>query len=221
MPHDTALIATVAAGLGVAFVLGLLAVRTIGPRVPVTLELDVHLFDDPSDVGEIQIVGRITKTGNTVQVYSVDLLAGGDRRIGFAHGVFVAAPDARLSIPTGDWALGRFTDHHGPRLAVDFAERIRCLRTEPGTAILESGPEMLNSSNTLNGGLLAVAVEEAMLSTIESPATLSSLHMRYLRPVRTGPAVAHARRHGRIGEIEIRDAATDALAVIATAVVAG
>jgi hypothetical protein len=45
--------------------------------------------------------------------------------------------------------------------------------------------------------------------------------MRYLRPVRTGPAVARAEVRGAIGEVEVRDAATDALAIIATTRAAG
>ena len=200
-------------------ILGLLGVRAIAPRVPVTLELDVQLFADLSAVAEIHMIARVTKAGRAVQVYSLDILNGDGQRLGFAHSVFMAAPDSSLSMPTGDWALGRFASRRSV-LTEPFADRVGCRRVAPGVAELPLAPSLMNSSKTLNGGLLAVAVEEAVLSTYPTPTTLSSLHLHYLRPVRTGPAVARAEMHGALGEIEVRDAATDALAVVATARVA-
>jgi hypothetical protein len=47
---------------------------------------------------------------------------------------------------------------------------------------------------------------------------LSSLSLRYLRPVRVGPAVASARIESGLGQIEVRDAGfEDRLSVLATA----
>jgi acyl-coenzyme A thioesterase PaaI-like protein len=69
----------------------------------------------------------------------------------------------------------------------------------------------------LNGGLLALAVEEAALSLTPNT-TLSSLAMRFLRPVRIGPAVAHAQVHHDLARVEVCDAGNaDRLAVVATA----
>ncbi len=47
---------------------------------------------------------------------------------------------------------------------------------------------------------------------------MSSLILRYLRPVRIGPAVASARIGSGLGEIEVRDAGNEnRLSVLATA----
>jgi hypothetical protein len=70
----------------------------------------------------------------------------------------------------------------------------------------------------VNGGLLALAVEEAVLSTLPPATTLSMLAMRYLRPVRVGPAVAEAVAHGRVAEVTVVDHGRgDDVAVLATA----
>jgi hypothetical protein len=83
-------------------------------------------------------------------------------------------------------------------------------------AVLPRSADGLNSSGTLNGGLVALVIEEAALS-LTPRATLSSMAMRYLRPVRIGPAVATAEVHAGLGRIEVHDAGTpDRLAVVAT-----
>jgi acyl-coenzyme A thioesterase PaaI-like protein len=77
-------------------------------------------------------------------------------------------------------------------------------------------PDGLNASGTLNGGLLALAVEEAALSA-EPGTTLASLSIRYAQPVRKGPAVAHAEVRDGLGQVVVRDQGRDdRLAVIAS-----
>lgn len=196
-------------------ILGLLAVRALAPRVPVTLELDIHLFESICGTPTIELIARVTKLGSTVQVVSVDIRSNGERA-GFGHSLFMASPDPRVSMPPGNWALERFASRRGV-LTRPLAERVGCVRTGPGTAELPLGPSLLNQSKSMNGGLLAVVVEEAALSARNIPTSLMSLQMRYLRPVRSGPAVARADVQGDLGEIEVTDAATGTLAVVATA----
>ncbi len=198
---------------------GHLAIYSVGPRVPVTLELDVHLFDPAPGTGTVHGVARAVKVGRTVFVARVEFRRDDGAVIGFAGLSFMAAPDARLTIdiPTDGSAL----IGDGPRLSVPFAERAGCERTEPGVAVLGHSDEVLNASNTMNGGLIALAVEEAALSRTPST-TLSSLALRYLQPARVGPAVATAVvRHG-LGEVEVRDAGNDnRLCVVATSRIFG
>ena len=59
-------------------------------------------------------------------------------------------------------------------------------------------------------------VEEAALS-LSPGTTVSSLILRYLRPVRVGPAVASARNGSGLGDVEVRDAGNEnRLSVLAT-----
>jgi acyl-coenzyme A thioesterase PaaI-like protein len=74
--------------------------------------------------------------------------------------------------------------------------------------VLPRSEDGLNSSKTVNGGLIALAVEEAVLSATPG-AYLSSLAMRYLRPVRIGPAIATAQVSDGLGRVEVRDGGSD------------
>lgn len=197
-------------------VAGHLAAFTIHPRVPVTLELDVHLFVPPPGAGTVSGVGRIVKAGRSVFVASVDFSAENGDPIGFAAASFMPAPDARLTIDV-PLSVDRPPATPAPApLAVPFAERAGCAVRGPGVAVLGHSEESLNASNTLNGGLIALACEEAALS-LSPGTTLASLDLRYLQPVRVGPAVAEAQvRHG-LGRIEVRDAGNEnRLCVVAT-----
>jgi hypothetical protein len=71
-------------------------------------------------------------------------------------------------------------------------------------AVLPRSDEVLNASNSVNGGLIALAAEEAVLSLAPGH-TLCSLGLRYLQAVRAGPAAAAARIHDGLGQVEVRD----------------
>ena len=193
---------------------GHLAVDTISPRVPVTLELDVHLYRPAPGRGVVRGEGRIVKAGRSVFVASVDFSDADGDPFGFAAASFMPAPDERLTIPTSLGA-GRVVPGRSP-LSVPFAERAGCERLAPGVARLTHSDDKLNSSNTLNGGLIALAAEEAVVSWLPG-ATVSSLDMRYLQPARIGPVVARADVREGLGRVEVRDEGNeDRLCVVAT-----
>jgi acyl-coenzyme A thioesterase PaaI-like protein len=93
-------------------------------------------------------------------------------------------------------------------LAVPLAERAGCHRRAPGVAVLPRSDDGLNAAGSVNGGLIALAVEEAALS-LTPGTTLVSMALRYLRPVRSGPAVATAEVLSGLGRVEVRDAGGD------------
>ena len=193
---------------------GLLVVEAISPRVPVTLELDVHLFGPAPGAGVVQGVGRIVKSGRSVTVAQVDFTDGDGKPVGFAAASFMAAPDQNLvfTAPSSvDQALPG-----GSRLSAPFAERAGCERRGPGVAVLTHSAEALNASQTMNGGLIALAVEEAALS-LSPGKTLASLGLRYLQPVRVGPAIAEAEVRSGLGRTYVRDGGNEGrLCVLAT-----
>jgi acyl-coenzyme A thioesterase PaaI-like protein len=195
-------------------VAGLLAADVIGPRVPVTLELDVHLYEQPTGIGAIHAVGRTVKAGRSVVVASVDFTTEDGRPLAVGSGSFLAAPDQALTLPD-DAAVALYSPP--PRLLDEpLAAAAGCRRTEPGVAVLPRSEGLLNASNTINGGLLTMVAEEAVLSL--APGTLlSSMGVRFVRPLRQGPAVATARAHAGLGQVEVRDAgAGDRLSALAT-----
>ncbi len=192
---------------------GHLVMDLLSPRVPVTLDLDVHVYGPPPGDGIVNGAGQVLKAGRSVFVVRVDFTTEQGDPIGFAAASFMAAPDTSLTIALTGLERPAPT---GKQLHVAFADRAGCQRREPGVAVLSSSDESLNASNTLNGGLIALLVEEAALS-LSPGLTLSSLALRYLQPVRIGPAVARATLQGDLAHIEMCDAGNDnRLCVVAT-----
>lgn len=198
---------------------GLLAGRAMAPRVPVTLDLTVDLFRPALGIARVEGVGRPVKAGRSVFVARVDFTGDGSP-LATATATFMRAPDESLQLP--DSALMLEPTREQPmRLEQPFADRAGCVRQAPGVALLVRSDDGLNSSNTINGGLIALVVEEAALSSAPDT-TLSSLAMRYLRPARVGPLVATATTNGGVSQVDVRDSGSqDRLTVTATTRVFG
>ncbi|WP_436791470.1 hotdog domain-containing protein [Yinghuangia sp. YIM S10712] len=169
---------------------GHLAAHVIAPRVPVTLELDVHLFRRAPGSGVVRAMGRTVKAGRSVFVAEIEFVTESGEPVAVCGASFMAQPDTSKRLPV----LSETMPVTG-RLSVPLAERAGCVRREPGVAVLPRSEDGTNASNTVNGGLIALATEEAVLSLVPGD-TLSSLGLRYLAAVRTGPAVATARIRG-------------------------
>ncbi len=193
---------------------GLLAALAMTPRVPVTLQLDVDLIAPAPGSEIVRGTGRVLKTGRTVFFAGVEFGSDGGDVFAVGTGCFMAAPDETLNLPP------TLSLEHAPpaqTLRLPLAQRAGCARLEPGVATLPRTDDGLNSSRTVHGGLIALVVEEAVLS-LSPGATLSALNLRYLRPIRVGPAVATARMTAGLAEIEVRDGGNeDRLSVLATA----
>lgn len=184
---------------------GLLVAEAVAPSVPVTLELDVHLYRPAPGSGLVRATARKIKMGRSVFVAGAEFTSEDDEPIALAAASFVSSPDPTVTFSS------RPSIELPPSerlLSIPFAERANCERREPGVAVLARSEDGLNSSKTVNGGLIALAAEDAALS-LESGATLCSLGIRYLQPVRVGPVVAKARQHQGLGLVELRDASND------------
>jgi acyl-coenzyme A thioesterase PaaI-like protein len=191
---------------------GLLSMRAFG-GVSVTLELDVHLYRPAPGAGTVIAVGRTVKAGRSVFVGEVEFADADGEVFGFSATSFMAAPDTTLRPP-------RLTSLEiGVQevlLGMPLADRADCKRQAPGVAVLHKSEDGLNSAKTVHGGLIALAAEEAALSL--APGTsLSSLALRYLQPVRVGPAVATASVRDGLARVSLRDSGSgDRLAATAT-----
>jgi acyl-coenzyme A thioesterase PaaI-like protein len=186
---------------------GYLALDAFAPRVPTTLELDVHLHQHSGEFAQVQVVARLIKSGRSVMVAMVDFTDETGTNVAFGTASFMPVPDATMRIPPEHEAF-RAERRRPGRLRQPFAERAGCVRQSPGVAVLPRSEDGLNSSRTVNGGLIALAVEEAVLSATPG-ASVSSLAMRYLRPVRMGPAIATAQVSDGLGRVEVRDGGSD------------
>jgi acyl-coenzyme A thioesterase PaaI-like protein len=193
--------------------LGMLSMRAFA-RVSVTLELDVHLYRPAPGSGTVTAVGRPVKAGRSVFVGEVEFADARGETFGFSAASFMAAPDTTLRTPRLTSLEVRPQEE--VRLSMPLAERADCKRQAPGMAVLHKSEDGLNAAKTVHGGLIALAAEEAALSL--APGTsLSSLALRYMQPVRIGPAVATARARDGLGRVELRDSGHgNRLAITAT-----
>ena len=193
--------------------LGLLSMRAFAGRVSVTLELDVHLYRPAPGSGTVTAIARQVKAGRSVFAGEVEFADASGEAFGFSAASFMVAPNATLRPP-------RLTNldvpAHETGLRMPLAERADCKRQAPGVAVLHKSEDGLNGVKTVHGGLIALAAEEAVLSL--APGTsLSSLALRYLQPVRVGPAVATASLREGLGRVSLRDSGSgDRLAATGT-----
>ncbi|GAA3226800.1 hotdog domain-containing protein [Actinocorallia longicatena] len=196
------------------YLAGRLAMEVIAPRVPVTLDLDVHLFRPAPGTGTITGTGRTLKAGRSVFVAAVTFADEHGDPFAAATGSFMAVPDPSALLPAAPPPDGP----GGAGLGMPFAERAGCELRAPGVAELRRSEDGLNASGTLAGGLTALAAEEAILSLAPPGTTLCSLALRYLAAVRTGPCVATARSRDGLAHADLRDAGGgDRLCVTAVA----
>jgi acyl-coenzyme A thioesterase PaaI-like protein len=209
----TAVLRTSIVAAWVDHLAGMMAVEVTAPQVPVTLDLDVQLYRPGPAGGQVHGVGRRIKVGRSIFVAAVEFTDDDGAPLGFGTASFMSAPDPAARLPT---TLKVDTAAMARRLSVPLAERAACQRIGPGMATLPRSEDGLNAANTVNGGLIGLAAEEAALS-LAPGRTLTSLSLRYLQPVRIGPVVATAtERHG-LGRVEVRDQGSDSrLSAVAT-----
>jgi acyl-coenzyme A thioesterase PaaI-like protein len=192
--------------------IGFQSIAAVAPRVPVTLDLSVDLHRLPRGVNEVTTRTRVLKAGSSMVTAELDFQADGEP-IGLAMAAFTVGPHVSRTLPPVD-TLVTYYSSAVSLLEQPYAERAGCIRTAPGVAELAMAPDKVNAAGTMNGGLIALAVEEAALSTAPD-AALRSLTMRYLRSGRIGPFVATAERTGDLARIDVRDAGNDNRVVIA------
>lgn len=194
---------------------GLLAAQLAAPAVPVTVELDVHLHRPLPAAGTVRAVGTPLRRGRTLSVAEVRFTTGDGEPLAVGGGSFVTSPDPSVRLPP-DLSIGEDRPSTA-RLTMPLAERARCERRSPGVAVLPRSEDGLNSSRTVNGGLISLAAEEAVLG-LSPGGTLCSLGLRYLHPVRVGPVLATASVLGGLARVELRDGGSDdRLSAVATA----
>jgi acyl-coenzyme A thioesterase PaaI-like protein len=195
--------------------LGYVVMPALDRRMGTTVELDVHLAEEIRGDAQVRLVAEVTKAGRTTMACRCQVLADG-RRVGTGHGLFTVAPQ-QVDLPGLEGMVARFNALSGRgNLPQPFAEWIGCEPSGTGRCVLPCAPHLRNLGGVLTGAMLAAVAEEAVLATGPVPTALVSMQLRFLRAVRGGPAVASADVDHGLAEVEVRDATTDALAVLAT-----
>ncbi len=192
---------------------GAIAGYAINPRIPLTLDLEVQLFG-AATAGDV-IVGEsvAVKVGRTVVVCEASFRReSAEEPFAIALASFIASPNPDHVFEGG---FPEFTGEPG-RLRQPFAERAGLTVIEPGVAEVPRRLDGLNGTGAIQGGILALAAEEAALSLAVEPATVHSLNMRYLRQFSIGPCRAEATGNGQASIVRLVDEGTGKIGAIAT-----
>jgi acyl-coenzyme A thioesterase PaaI-like protein len=194
---------------------GLLSTLTLRPSIPLTLDLEVQVHRPATSGRDVLGEATIVKAGRSVVVSEVRFLERGERTpFAVAHTSFMASPNPEHLAPEAGFETA-MQDRR--RLSAPLAERAGARVLAPGRAEVPKRPDGLNAAGAIQGGLVALAVEEAAASTVDQPVWLSSLGLRYLRPFTVGPALAEAEAFDDLCVVRVTDAGTTKLGALATA----
>jgi acyl-coenzyme A thioesterase PaaI-like protein len=194
---------------------GLLTTTTITPSIPLTLDLEVQVHRPATSGRDILGEATVVKAGRSVVVCEVRFHERGDARpFAISHTSFMASPNPDHLQPAEGFERSM---PQRRRLSGPLAERAGARLLGPGRVELPKRADGLNAAGAIQGGLVALAAEEAAASTAELPVVLSSLGLRYLRPFAVGPARAEAEPFGDLAVVRITDTGTDKLGALATA----
>jgi acyl-coenzyme A thioesterase PaaI-like protein len=191
---------------------GLLVGLEVQPRVPTTVTLSVDAHGAPAGLSRVHAVARLVKAGRGLLFAAVDWSTTDGRTtdarsVAVGSAVFALVPDTSLQLPDIERSIAAW-GANSARLSEPLAERVQCVRDAPGVAVLPRTGTDLNAAQTMHGGLVALAAEEAALSLAPGHA-LTALALNYLRPARVGPAVASAQRTAELVRFEVHDEGSD------------
>ena len=196
---------------------GAIAGRALDPRIPLTLDLEVQV-QQPAQVGTIITAeATVTKLGRSVVVCEAWFRDEATRApIAMSFASFIASPNPEHVFVGGFPDMASLIKDTG-RITMPLAERAGCRVVEPGTAEVPHQPDGLNASGAIQGGIVALAAEEAASSLASEPVVLHSLAVRYLRQFTVGPAVAVATGTSDVSVVRLTDRGNDRLGAVATA----
>jgi acyl-coenzyme A thioesterase PaaI-like protein len=193
-------------------VTGTVAAETMDPRIALTLDLEVQVLGSARVGSRVLVEASPVKVGRSVTVCTAWFHdEASDAPIAVAYASFMASPDL-----AHQWDDGFSRMSLDGRLTVPLAERLQLRSPAPGVVELPHLPDGLNASGAIQGGLLAVAVEEAARSLAGPDSQVGMLNLRYLRPFSVGPACATARRDGPLVVVELEDVGAGKLGAVAT-----
>ncbi len=99
---------------------------------------------------------------------------------------------------------------------IPLADRIGARVLAPGVAEVPRRTDGLNATGAIQGGLVAVAAEEAAMSLVAQPTVPYALNVRYLRQFSIGPCRAVATGDGQASVVRLTDVGNGRIGAIAT-----
>jgi acyl-coenzyme A thioesterase PaaI-like protein len=210
-------------------IIGVLASRRTAPRISITSDLSVRVFGPFPEDGNVEMAGDLVKTGRSVSVGETECRSATDGTLlARALGTFTASPRPMDEAPDGVPALPeRFQTEPEP-LSEPFPDRVGLRVLAPGVTELPLRLDLMNATESLQGGVVALLGEVAAQTGATAAAgrlhVVDHLDVRYLAAARVGPFRAVAEVEAGDGgrsdvRVEVRDPGRDnrlAALVVAT-----
>jgi acyl-coenzyme A thioesterase PaaI-like protein len=171
----------------------------------------------------------LIKTGQSMSVGETEIRASRSGHVvATALGTFLASPRPVDRVPESFGDL--LPPGNGPRasVAATLAEQVGLKVVEPGLAEIDLRPDLVNATESLQGGLVALLGEMAAQSAASAaagvPHVVDSLEVHYLAAARVGPFRGTARLLSAepdrtLVRVEVRDQGRDGR--VASVIVAG
>lgn len=168
---------------------GSLAVRSVRPDWTATFDLAIHRTGTAEPGMLAHSATRLVRAGKNTVVSETTVTAG-SAPLAYAEVAFSRLPRREDTVTTPPKESARDLGRDEVPLEHAVGQMIGFVETAPGTVTVPLTPLVRNSFGSLQGGVVAMSLEEAALSL--AGGCVSFLHLYYLTPAKVGPYVARA-----------------------------
>lgn len=173
----------------VDFASGSLAVRSVAPDWTATFDMAIHRTGEAEPGPRAEAVTRLVRAGKNTVVSETTVLEAG-RPLAYAEVTFSRLPRREDTPKPRPEELVRDLGLGEEPLDDAIGAIIGFQREGPGTISVPLTPFVRNSFGSLQGGVVAMTLEEAAMSL--AGGGVSFLHLYYLAAAKVGPYVGRA-----------------------------
>lgn len=197
-----------------------IALSSVAPGWIATADLNVHLVQ-PVFEGAVSAICRPLRVGARSVVVRADLTDEGGNLIAIGRMAFARIPGSATQAVVEEAVsdgLTSFAMEGGRPLLEPLTERCGMESVGPGQLRFEKSEYVRNSFGTVNGGVLALAADEAAVSAAGG-GSATDLQIHYLEQIGDGPVgvtaeVIRGDKFGAQCTVRIEDRSTGRLAAI-------
>lgn len=195
--------------------IGQLASLRTALRISVTSDLWVRVLRPVPDDGQIQMTAELLNSGRTMTVGETQFFSTSGDLLAMSAGTFLASP--RPVDEVSDGFSDRVWRPDPEAVAPTLVEQVGLRVLAPGQAEIVLRPDLVNATESLQGGLVALLGEVAAVSAATEatgrPHVVHDLQVRYLAAARIGPFRTSVALHGDgpspLVRVEVRDPGRD------------
>ena len=173
--------------------------RVVAPDWMATSSLTVHLLAPvvlTAPTHEATITARVIRDGRSTVVVDVTVESAAGERVAVGTASFARLPRRESSVDLSSFPV-TFGERSGfdrgsPERVGSFVEAVAMTSHGDGVVELSVHEYVQNSFGAVNGGVLALLVEQAALGVSPPGSVTTDVEIHFLRQARRGPVVARA-----------------------------